>query len=1023
MDQLISELRAQVRGDVRFDPVSRALYATDASIYQIEPLGVVLPRDEQDVAAVLRLARRHSVAVLPRGGATSLAGQTVGRAIQLDFTRYMHRLLEVNAAEGWAWVEPGLVLDELNALLAPYDLKFAPDVSPGNRATIGGMIGNNSSGMYSLVYGKTIDHVLELKVMLADGSVTTLGPLDEDGLRAKLVLDSLEGRAYRTVRRLGRELAGEIEQRFPKVLRRVGGYNLDAFVLASPENQEPRTENHLNRSGSQFSVLGSKGQQQFNLSNLIVGSEGTLAVILAAKIRLVPRPKHTAIDVVHFDALDDALDAVLPCLACGPAAVELMDDILLDLTRDSREYARHLASFLQGRPRAVLQVEFFGETQAEVIARLDQLERHLREHTRAVAFTRALTASEKSPILQVRKASMPLLQSMSPDRKPETFVEDSAVAPEKLGDYIRQFRAIVHAHDVQVSFYGHASVGLMHARPLINLKDPADIAKMRSIAEQIKDLSIEFGGALSGEHGDGLARSEFNRELFGEKLYEAFREVKRTFDPHGVLNSGKIVDAPPMDANLRYGADYRVTLPLETHFRFRDSGGIAGAAELCNGNGLCRKTASGTMCPSYMVTRDEQHSTRGRANALRMVLSGALAPAELASERMREVMDLCIECKGCTAECPSRVNMTRLKAEWLSHYHAANGVPLRSRLFGHIRLVNQIGSALAPLSNWALGLPGLSPLNERLLGISRQRRLPYFAREPFDRWFWRRESGVGSWGLADPLLTPNPQLPTPTVVLFPDTFTNYNDPGIGRAAVRVLEAAGYEVLLPRRPICCGRPMISKGLLAEAKALAHQQMEWLAPYAQAGLPIVGLEPSCILTFRDEYPDLLDDPRNPDVGRGAEALARQSFLIDEFLVREAGGLRLGPWKSSLRVNDQQSSGPQASSPQPQVSFLLHGHCHQKALVGTAHALALLRMIPGVEAREVDSGCCGMAGSFGYEAEHYAISQAIGERALFPAVRALAPESQVVAMGTSCRQQIADGTGRRARHLVEVLADALA
>jgi FAD/FMN-containing dehydrogenase/Fe-S oxidoreductase len=1014
MEQLIAELRTHIRGDVRFDPISRALYATDASIYQIEPLGVVLPRDELDVAATLRLARKHGVAVLPRGGGTSLAGQTVGRAIQIDFTHAMNKLLEVNASEGWAWVEPGLVLDELNALLVPYDLKFAPDVSPGNRATIGGMIGNNSSGMYSLVYGKTIDHVLELKVMLADGSVTTLGPLDADGLRAKLMLDSLEGRAFRTVRRLGRELADEIEARYPKILRRVGGYNLDAFVpsrqsaVSSPQSPEtlPTADCRL---------------PAFNLSKIVVGSEGTLAIILAAKLRLVARPKFTAISVVHFDALDDALDAVLACLACQPAAVEMMDDILLDLTRNSRDYAKHLASFLQGHPRAVLQVEFFGDTQDEVIAKLDHLEQHLREHTRCQAFTRALTAAEKSAILQVRKASMPLLQGMSPDRKPETFVEDSAVAPEKLGDYIRQFRTIVHAHDLQVSFYGHASVGLMHARPLINLKDPADVVKMRSIAEQIKDLSIEFGGALSGEHGDGLARSEFNRELFGNTLYEAFREVKRTFDPHSLLNTGKITDAPPMDANLRYGADYRVTLPLETHFHFRDSGGMAGAAELCNGNGLCRKTAGGTMCPSYMVTRDEQHSTRGRANALRLVLSGALAPDELTSKRMHEVMDLCIECKGCTAECPSRVNMTRLKSEWLSHYQAANGVPLRSRLFGHIRLINQIGSALAPLSNWALGMPFAGVLNERLLGISQRRKLPHFASEPFHTWFWRRSAAIGDRGSAirrgvsqSPI--PSPQSPTPTVVLFPDTFTTYNDPEIGRAAVRVLEAAGYEVLLPRRPICCGRPMISKGLLAEAKALAMQQLEWLAPYAQAGLPIVGLEPSCILTFRDEYPDLLDDPR-------AAVLAKQSFLIDEFLSRE-----IGAGRSSLRFRDDrlQTIDDRTTVHRPSSivhrQFLLHGHCHQKALVGTSHALALLHMIPGAQAREIDSGCCGMAGSFGYEAEHHAISQAIGERALFPAVRALAPAAEMVAMGTSCRQQIADGTGRRARHLVEVLADAL-
>jgi Fe-S oxidoreductase len=551
------------------------------------------------------------------------------------------------------------------------------------------------------------------------------------------------------------------------------------------------------------------------------------------------------------------------------------------------------------------------------------------------------------------------------------------------------------------------------------------VAKLRWIAEGIKDLVLEFGGALSGEHGDGLVRSEFNRELFGDTLYEAFREIKHTFDPHGLLNPGKIVDAPPLDSSLRYGPSYRTELPFQTHFRFADAGGFVGAVELCNGNAVCRKTAGGTMCPSYMVTRDEEHSTRGRANALRMALSGALPAAELTSDRMYEVMDLCVECKGCTRECPTGVNMTRLKAEWLAQHHRAHGVPLRARLFGNIRLINRLGSALAPLANLAFDLPGAGALGERLLGISRHRRLPRFAAEPFHVWFARHQnqeprtknqgqisgsrfSGLGSG----------------TVVLFPDTFTNYNEPEVGRAAVRVLEAAGYEVILPRRALCCGRPLISKGLLDQAQALARQQMEWLAPYAAAGLPIVGLEPSCLLTFRDEYPDLIDDPR-------AAVLARQSLLIDEFLARETEAGR-----ASLRFRDATTTdhrplttdhssagvvGCQSSVVGRQ--YLLHGHCHQKALVGTSAALGLLQRIPGAAAREVDSGCCGMAGSFGYEAEHYALSLKIGERALLPAVRALPPGAKVVAMGTSCRRQIADATGQQARHLVEVLAEALA
>jgi len=1052
---LAEELRASVKGDVQFDALSRALYATDASIYQIEPLGVVVPRDEQDIAAVLRAARRHHVPILARGGGTSLAGQAVGRGIQLDFAKYMNQLLELNAEEGWVWVQPGMVLDHLNTQLASHDLKFAPDISPSNRATIGGMIGNNSSGMYSIVYGKTIDHVLELRVMLSDGSITTLAPLNDDQLRDKLMLDSLEGRVYRTVRRLAHEHADEIARRYPKVLRRVGGYNLDAFIpsqqSAVSSQQSVAHDPHRTSSGL---ATGDWRLATFNLSNIIVGSEGTLAIVLAAKLRLVPRPKHTAIGILAFESLEAALEAVLPCLECRPAAVELMDEILLDLTRKSHEYAKYLASFVSGTPGGLLQVEFFGDTPEAVLADLDHLETHLRhQHEIDFEFTRATTAEQKQAVLQVRKAGLPLLQSLSPDRKPETFVEDSAVPPERLSEYMRRFRAICHANGVEVAMYGHASVGLIHARPLLNLKDLGDVAKLRAIAEAIKDLVLEFGGALSGEHGDGMLRAEFNRELFGDTLYEAFREVKRSFDPHGLLNPGKIVDAPPLDTHLRYGADYRVAIPLQTHFRFADTAGFAGAAELCNGNGLCRKTSGGTMCPSYMVTRDEEHSTRGRANALRMVLSGALPPQELAGERMREAMDLCVECKGCTAECPSRVNMTRLKAEWLAHVYAEHGVPLRARLFGHIRLINQIGSALAPLGNRVLNLPGAGWLNERLLGISARRRLPEFAREPFHAWYWRHRerSEDRGWKMEDgkalsSILHP---LSSGTVVLFPDTFTDYNEPAIAQAAVRVLEAAGYEVILPRRRVCCGRPLISKGLLGEAQALAREQMEWLAPYAEAGLPIVGLEPSCILTFRDEYPDLIDDPRTA-------ALAQHSFLFDEFLASEirAGRAQLpfatestekvyknADMRSTManQLPDTQnklisSVGREAiqkdnSSVSSVISvainartFLLHGHCHQKALVGTAHALELLRMIPGVAVREVDSGCCGMAGSFGYEAEHYDISLKIGERALLPAVRALPPEAEVVAMGTSCRHQIADGTGRRARHLAEVLADAL-
>ena len=947
----LAELRAAVHGDLRTDDLTRGMYATDASIYQLVPEAVLLPRAEGDLAAAARWAWRSGTPITARGGATSLAGQAVGTGLQIDCSQHLDRLIELNLAARTAWVEPGMVLDRLNALLAPHGLMFAPDISPGNRATIGGMVANNSSGMYSLVYGKTIDHVLGLRCVLADGTPIDIGPLDDDGLRAKLAADSLEGRIYRTAMRLANEHAQAIAERYPKLLRRVGGYNLDALV--GPP-------------------------QPFNLAPLIVGSEGTLALIAAVKIRLTPRPPQRIIAILAFESLDAALDALMPCLACEPAAVELMDELLLDLTRRSHEYAAPLASFVSGRPGALLQVEFFAETQRVLQQRCAALEASVRQSGVPFTLTIAASQSQQAAVLSVRKAGLPLLQSISPDLRPETFVEDSAVEPARLAAYVRRFRAICAAEGLRVAFYGHASVGLLHARPLLNLKRAEDVAAMRRVAEQICDLVLEFGGALSGEHGDGMLRGEFNRRVFGEQIYGAFVELKRSCDPKNILNPGKIVLAPPMDTNLRYGQRY-ATIPLQTHFSFADSGGMAGAVELCNGNGLCRKTGSGTMCPSYMVTRDEEHSTRGRANALRLALSGALPPDALTGERMAQAMSLCVGCKGCTAECPSRVNLTRLKSEWLAMRHAAHGTPLRDLLFGNIHAISALASRVAPLANVGLAIANALAFPQRLLGISHRRALPRFATQTLSQWMRRRTSApVGGR----------------RVLLFADTFAEFNDPHIGRAAVAVLEAMGYAVELPRRRICCGRPQISRGLLADARRLGRQQLDELAPYAAAGISIVGLEPSCLLTFRDEYLDLLGDRRAP-------AVASASLLFDEFVAREL------------------ASGAAALALRPAIApFLIHGHCHQKALAGMSATAALLGRIPEATVREVDSGCCGMAGSFGYETEHHAISLKMAERSLLPAVRA-SPEAIIVASGTSCRQQIADGSGRRAHHIAEILA----
>jgi FAD/FMN-containing dehydrogenase/Fe-S oxidoreductase len=954
MTDLIRDLQKRVTGEVRFDAMTKVLYSTDASLYEIEPLGVVIPKTAEDVIAAVEVCGRHGAPILPRGAGTALAGQAVGRAVHLDMSKYLNQVLEVNVEERWARIQPGVVLDELNAQLRPHGLWFAPDVSPSNRATIGGMMGNNSSGARSIVYGRTIDHILEMQAVLSNGQVLTARGLSEGELAEKLRGPGLEGDIYRQIQRLVTTHHHEILDRYPKIMRRVGGYGLDEFVNGKP----------------------------FNLARILVASEGTLAATLEAKINLEPRPRMTGLMVVHYRAMFEALESTVEILTTGPSAVELVDKYVMDLTRASLEYARQM-TFVQGDPGALLLVEYQGDSREEILAKLDRLEVHLTRQGIGTAFTRAVTAEDQQKIWKVRKAGLGLLLGMPGDRKPVAGVEDTAVPPEKLADYIRRFDQIVRSHDTQAAYYAHASVGCLHIRPIIDLKQAPEVQKLRSIAEQVCDLVMEYGGAMSAEHGDGLARSCWNERIFGPVLYQAFKDLKAAFDPHGIMNPGKIVDAPPMTENLRYGGSYR-TRPVKTFFKYTREGGFDRAIEMCNGAAVCKKKLEGTMCPSYMATREEEHSTRGRANALRAAINGHLPEDALTSPRMYQVLDLCLECKGCKAECPSNVDMAKLKYEFLAQYHARHGTPLRARLFGQIERLNRLGCAFAPLSNWAAGSAPARWFFDRVLGIHGHRQLPPFASQTFDRWFMSRNGGR-------PAVTRGP------VVLFNDTYMTYNYPEIGKAAVKVLEAAGFEVILADKK-CCGRPMISKGLIRQARANAAYNVDRLSVYAEKGIPIVGCEPSCILTFRDEYPDLLDDPR-------AGELAKRTFMIEEFLVglRERGALNL-PFRDASR------------------SLLLHGHCHQKALIGSGPSLQVLRMLPGTQVEEVDSGCCGMAGSFGYEKEHYDLSIAIGSRRLFPAVRSKGPEWEIVASGISCRQQIAHATGRRARHLVEVLAASL-
>jgi FAD/FMN-containing dehydrogenase/Fe-S oxidoreductase len=953
VNDLERDLRRVVRGSVRFDPASLLLYSTDASMYQVEPIGVVTPRDADDVIAAFDVARRQKVALLPRGGGTSLTGQTVNRALVLDFSQHMNGVLEVNAEELWARVQPGLVQDELNHAIRDLGLLFGPDTSTSNRATLGGMLGNNSGGSHSIAYGLTVEHVLELDALLADGTRVRFGTVTPAELEAKMRLPGAEGRIYREVAAIRGEYAEEIRKRYPKHWRRVAGYNLNELVKDGP----------------------------LNMARVVVGSEGTLLTVLEAKVRLVRRPKKTALDVIHYASIQEALESSQSILETGPYAVELTDKLILDLARNNIEQ-RARAAFVQGDPGAILIVEYAAESDGEVQSKVEALEARRAREGFGYAAHLAWDVAEQQSIWKLRKAGLGLLLGMKGDKKPIAFVEDTCVEPRHLKEFVPRFADIFAKHDTTGAYYGHCSVGCLHIRPVIDLKTPRGLEQVKAIADEITDLVLEFGGTISSEHGDGRARSPFLERMYGPTLMQAFRRLKTAFDPDHRMNPGNIVDSPGILENLRYGLAYKTWEP-KTLLDFSAQGGFAASVEMCNGVGVCRKKLEGTMCPSYMATRDEEHSTRGRANALRAVLSGRLPAAEFTGRRLYEVMDLCLECKGCKAECPSNVDMAKLKYEFLYHYYKANGLPLRNRMFGRVAQLSALGARTPRLANAINALPPVRWLLEKTVGLDRRRPLPALAPETFEAWFRRRTAPAAA--------------PRGEVVLFHDTFVTYNTPEIGQAAVRLLEGAGYRVVLVERK-CCGRPLISKGMLDEAREHAAWNVARLAPYARRGVAIVGLEPSCLLTLRDESVDLL---RTDD----ARVVAEQSLLLEQFLMAER--------ERGLTLRFAAGHGRTA---------LLHGHCHQKAMVGTAPTVAVLKWA-GYAVTEIDSGCCGMAGSFGFEREHYDLSVALGNRRLAPAVKAADPHTVVVAPGISCRQQIEHLAGRRAKHPAEALADALA
>jgi FAD/FMN-containing dehydrogenase/Fe-S oxidoreductase len=965
-DGLERALRATIEGEVRFDRISRALYSTDASVYQIEPIGVVVPRSRADIVATVRAARDYGTSITARGGGTSQAGQAIGAGIQLDTSKYFNRILELNVAERQVRVEPGIVLDELNLTLRPHGLRFAPDISTASRATIGGMIANNSSGARSVLYGKTIDHVLDLEVVLSNGDVAHLRPLDPAELGRISAGSTLEAVVHRAVAGHASRCRDEIERRFPKVLRRVGGYNLDAFV--DPD-------------------------RPFDLSKIIVGSEGTLAIVSAATLNLVPLPAAKAVLTIEFDDLLDALAATPAILRHGPSAVEVMDRFILDHAKEQPSLDALRRQILQGDAGALLCVEFYGDGADELRPRLAALEDELTRTKVRCRWRRCEAAADQARVWSFREAALGLSMAMKGDAKSLSFVEDTAVAPEKLRDYIERFLAIVRAHGTRAGVYAHASVGCLHVRPVVNLKTADGVRTFESIANAIADLVLEFGGALSGEHGDGLVRGPFIEKMFGPVLYDAFRQVKRAFDPTGVFNPGKIVDTPPLTANLRYGPAYRTPDP-PSYFDYSEHDGLGRAVEMCSGLGVCRKKTDGTMCPSYMATREEKHSTRGRANTLRLAMAGRLTGEGLARDEVYEVLDLCLECRACKAECPVGVDVARFKSEFLAEYWQERGTPLGVRATANIATLLSIGSRMPSLTNAIASSAPARWLGEALFGIDRRRVPPRLANRTFVEQFEALTHPAPSTRHSAPPL----QHAAP--VLFADTFTNFCRPDIGAAAVNVLHACGLAPRLANH-VCCGRPLISKGLLDDARAMAARNAVALHEAAANGSAIVFLEPSCLSAVREDAPALL----RGDAQANARTVAAACVLFEDFL------------ESSLATQ-----GASIDLQKGPASILLHGHCHQKAMGLLPAAHRLLSRIPGATIVDLDAGCCGMAGSFGYAREHYDVSRAIGERRLLPAARAMTADTVLVASGTSCREQVAHFAGVAAKHPAELLSSLL-
>lgn len=949
MSSFERELKQHVSGDVYFDALHRKIYSVDASIYEVEPIAVLIPRTKSDIVTAIKIAAQHHIPTIARGAATGIAGGCLGKALIIDHSRYLHHIEITNFREKFAVCQPGVVQDSLNKLLAIRNFRLGPDTSTGDRATLGGMMANNSAGARSLFYGKMVDHVIGLELVLSNGETIYFEEIDDNILQHKLKLQTTEGHIYREVCRIRDKYRDEIIKNFPQIPRRVSGYNLDELIKPGP----------------------------LNLCKIITGSEGTLGLATQIKVNIVEQPLHSGLCILFFDSMSASMDAIATILQHQPMSLEMIDDQIIKRGRDSPSMRGKLG-WLKGDPQVFLVAEFQGTSQDALHERLQSFASEMKKQGIGYDYNCLLNAQEIGYVWNLRKSGLGLLLSKRSYSRSLAFIEDLSIAPHQLPAFMDKFLKYLKSVGKEAGIYGHVGSGCLHIRPYIDLRDPDELKLMKKMMDDVSDLVLEHHGAMSGEHGDGLVRTWLNKKMFGDQIYQAFKELKAAFDPLNLMNPGKIIDGPPFLEDLRLN-DQTPISQVNTFLDFSREGGFELAVDLCNGNGLCRKNEL-IMCPSFQATQNEYDSTRARAQALRSMIHGPHAQEQFQREDLHDVLDLCLQCKGCKTECPSQVDMAKMKTEFLYQYQLKHGTSLRNRLFGHLSQLFVMGSRIPRLTNF-LTSNYLTRSLLSLLGVASQRPFPKIANERFS-------------SLAQDVISKIPKSSKGKVVLFNDTFTEFLSPQIGLSAVKVLQKLGYEVIIPPWK-CCGRPLISKGMLPQAKKQAIELVQSLLPYALQDLPIIGLEPSCIFTLLDDYPALIPQEK-------LDKLLENAMTFDKFIFKHVADNQL-PFKFKHHL----------------LHAKYHVHCYQKSLEGSKYIEGVLKAIPRCDTSEIKSGCCGMAGAFGYEKEHYQISMDIGNLSLFPSIKYTLPTTQIITNGYSCRSQIEQGTERQALHLAEFIA----